>query len=211
MELGTLGYEPNAVDALAVATSALVPRSSSGNVPLSRSPFGVVQSFEIATPRNTPRGTPRSAQAADAGIREEFLRGALEQALRDNHRIRTDLGTAEQAEQATRADMAAGVAWAHSKGEMAMRAVSAIRNEADHACQQALYEQSEQFVQLYRGCMENQERAAGMIETLRSEYDTLRSESATNESARAGTRMSYKDFGHSWQLSSQLCLRPGRR
>eukprot|EP00971_Amphidinium_carterae_P352718 6492714-Amphidinium_carterae.1 len=204
MDIDSTGYEPNAGN-VEPATSALVPRSPFGNVPLGRSPFGQVQTFDLATPRRTPQGTPRAAQLAD--VREEFLRGALEQALRENREIRANLGEAELAEQSTRADMAAGVAWARAEGEMAMRAMSALRNEADQVRQQALFEQSENFVRLYQGCMETQERAAEVIETLRSE-------NASGETARRRDQEALQELRsqvmHAESTSDQLSTVPGR-
>eukprot|EP00971_Amphidinium_carterae_P082591 1633835-Amphidinium_carterae.1 len=61
------------------------------------------------------------------------------------------------------------MAWAHEQGGIALRAVAAVRAEADQERQRALYTQSEQFLDQYRNCMQAQEQAAEMIGRLCTE------------------------------------------
>eukprot|EP00971_Amphidinium_carterae_P047790 941047-Amphidinium_carterae.1 len=89
--------------------------------------------------------------------------------MRENERIRVDLVASERAEDAQQSELAAGMAWVHEQGGNAMRAISAVKTEAEQERQRALYLQSEEFLAQYRGCMRAQEEAAEVIGRLRSE------------------------------------------
>eukprot|EP00971_Amphidinium_carterae_P028506 560987-Amphidinium_carterae.1 len=103
------------------------------------SPFGVARVFQIATPHQTPVSTPKGNLVSSLGA--EFLRGgAVEQAKRDNARMRADLDAVERDGENTRA---ASVAWAHSQGGNAARVGEVVRRDAEQRHQRIVLNQNE--------------------------------------------------------------------